>query len=157
MIVIGIDPGTIQMGWAIMRHDGGSVHIIDCGCWVASAKKPMAQRLQMMYCHLCRVIEQHSPHIVCLEKAFVGANAASALSLGCARGIVLLAAAQNDMTVQEIAPNSAKKNLTGRGHATKEDMIHTVQCLFGMTVNADAADAVALALSAHVQMGAGCV
>jgi crossover junction endodeoxyribonuclease RuvC len=149
MIALGIDPGTIKMGWAVMCHKGNTVTLVDCGLFKEAASGTMPKRLLSMHNNLCAVMKRYGPDIVCLEKAFVGINAASALSLGCARGIVMMVAEAHNAIVQEKSPNAAKKNLTGRGHATKEDMMQTVHRFFGVNVSEDVADAVAMAFSAN--------
>lgn len=150
MVVLGIDPGTVKMGWAVMRHDGGHVTLLECGCFKEKASKSMPQRLAGMYRNLCSIMVQYSPDLVCLEKAFVGENPASALSLGCVRGVVMIASEMHEATLQERSPNTAKKGLTGFGNATKEDVMCTVHRFFGRRANEDAADAVALAFSADL-------
>jgi crossover junction endodeoxyribonuclease RuvC len=152
MIALGIDPGTIKMGWAVMCHKGNAVTLLDCGLFKEKASSPMPKRLLGMHNNLCAAMKKYRPDVVCLEKAFVGINAASALSLGCARGIVMMVAESLGAILQEQAPNGAKKNLTGRGHATKEDMIQAVHRFFGVNVDEDVADAVAMAFSANTNI-----
>jgi len=148
MIALGIDPGTIKMGWAVMRHEGSTVTLLECGCFKEKPTNTMPKRLAGMHRNLCALMEKYHPNIVCLEKAFVGVNAASALSLGCARGVIMVVTELYGSTLQQRSPSMAKKSLTGRGRATKEDMIQTVHRFFGVHASEDAADAVALAFSA---------
>ena len=148
MIAVGIDPGTIRMGWAVLRYEGSAVALLECGCFKESSKISLPQRLAGFHRNLCALMERYKPSVVCLEKAFVGTNAASALSLGCARGTIMVVAELYGARVQEHAPNAIKKNLTGRGRATKEDIVATVERFFGVKAGEDAADAVAIAFTA---------
>jgi crossover junction endodeoxyribonuclease RuvC len=146
--VLGIDPGTIKMGWAIMQHQGSNVSLLECGCFKEKTTMAMSRRLLSMHYHLCDVVKKYKPDVVCIEKAFVGVNAASALSLGCARGVVMVVAEMCGARIQERSASAAKKGLTGKGRATKEEVIQAVNRFFSIQAGEDAADAVAMAFSA---------
>lgn len=143
MKILGVDPGSLRCGWAVLDQD----HLWANGIVCLKAKVPMPQRLAQIFLALQTVIRTHHPTVCVLEKSFVHKNSATALVLAQVRGVCLLLASLEGLEVQEKAPTAAKKNLTGHGQATKEQMMAMIKHIYGVDLASDAADAVALALS----------
>lgn len=155
MIILGLDPGSLTTGWAIIEKKNQLSTIKSWGIIKGKESKKqenslknttLSERLAVIYTQLSQVITQNAPSIMVIEKIFVSKNPLSALALGHARGVALLTAALNEINVIEYSPNSVKKSLTGHGHASKEQMIAMIFRLFHVTLPHDAADAAALAL-----------
>lgn len=150
--VLGVDPGTQLAGWAVLeRLPDGSLRYCGSGlCRLGRSPKSIAERLQGLHQELSAQIAKWRPQALALEGAFFGLNARSALRLGEARGVVLLAASQADCSVHELPPATVKARVAGTGQATKDQ----VECLVRMHLvdapeslaSADEADAVAIAL-----------
>jgi len=156
VLVLGIDPGTAITGFGVVvRESGGSVSLVECGVIRTSPGEPLAQRIREIYLGIDALLERHRPHAVSVENVFQGKNVRSALTLGHARGAILLAAALRDLPIAEYAPREIKKAVVGTGNATKEQvgfMVKHQLHLKEAPTPADAADGVAAAL-AHCLMG----
>ena len=156
VLVLGIDPGTAATGYGVVaRRDGGSVTLVECGVIRTSAKEPLPIRVREIYDGIVALIERYRPFAVSVEDVFHGKNAQSALKLGHARGVILLAAAHHDLIVAEYAPRQIKKAVVGTGNATKDQVGFMVQQQLRLTEApspADAADGVAAALC-HCMIG----
>jgi crossover junction endodeoxyribonuclease RuvC len=127
---------------------------VDYGIVSTHALIPFAERLNLLYQGLAAVLKRHTPDVAVVEKTFVNANPASALKLGMARGIALLAPAQQKIPVFEYSATQVKKTIVGVGHATKDQIELMIQTLLPNvgTVKKDAADALAIAICyAHHQ------
>jgi crossover junction endodeoxyribonuclease RuvC len=146
--VIGLDPGTITAGYGIVERRGSRLHHIDNGLLMAPKRAPLPERLRCIYEQLQEVFAKHSPDVVAVESVFFSQNAKAALHLGHARGVLLLAAAQNTDIISSFAPTKVKQTLTGRGRATKLQVQMMVKTLLGLPEPPaeDAADALAVAL-----------
>jgi crossover junction endodeoxyribonuclease RuvC len=148
--VLGIDPGTAITGYGVVaRTSGGSVSLVECGVIRTSAGEPLARRIREIYLEVEALIERHRPFAVAVEDVFQGKNARSALTLGHARGAILLAAALRDLPVAEYAPREIKSAVVGTGNATKDQVGFMVQQQLRLKeapAPADAADGVAAAL-----------
>ncbi len=146
--LLGLDPGLRITGWGIVGSDGNRlVHVAD-GAVRTDAGAPMADRLATLYAGLRQVIETHRPDGAAVEETFVNRNPASALKLGQARGIALLAPAVAGIEVAEYSANTVKKSLVGAGHAAKQQVGAMVRMLLPgcEAATADAADALAVAI-----------
>ena len=156
VLVLGIDPGTAITGFGVVfRESGGSVTLLECGVIRTSPGEPLAQRIREIYLGIDALLERHRPHAVSVENVFQGKNVRSALTLGHARGAILLAAALRDLPIAEYAPREIKKAVVGTGNATKDQvgfMVKHQLHLQEAPTPADAADGVAAAL-AHCLMG----
>ena len=156
VLVLGIDPGTAITGYGVVaRRGGGAVSLVECGVIRTSAGEPLAQRIREIYLEVDRLLERHRPGAVSVEAVFQGKNVRSALTLGHARGAILLAAALRDLPIAEYAPREIKKAVVGTGNATKDQVGFMVQQqlrLKAPPTPADAADGVAAAL-AHCLIG----
>ena len=150
MLVLGIDPGTAVTGFGVVRRDpGGRVTLVECGVIRTAASRPLPSRIRDIYEGVAALIERHRPGAISVEDVFHGKNARTALSLGHARGAILLAAALMDLPIAEYTAVAIKKAVTGTGRATKDQVAFMVQQqlrLKAAPAPADAADGVAAAL-----------
>lgn len=148
MIILGIDPGTRITGYGLIRVNGNRFTHLDNGCIILRAADPMALRLTLIANHIDRLIAEHRPDVVALEKVFFAKNAASALKLGQCRGVVLVAAGRAALPLAEYSPTTIKQAVTGSGRAHKEQIQKMVRLLLRLPEDpqADAADALAVAL-----------
>jgi len=147
--VLGIDPGTAACGYGIVQHDGGHLRAIDFGSWSTPAADLPQQRLLTIYERVEALIELHAPAAVALEESYVGADARIALSVGQARGVVLVAAARAGADCAEYSPAMVKKSVCGHGRAEKAQVQRMVKAILGLdTVPTPhhAADALAVAI-----------
>lgn len=148
MRVIGIDPGSRVCGYGVLESENGGVTHIASGCIKASPGLPVSKRLSIIYDGLLGVIKGHSPLIMSVESMFFSKNARSAITLGEARGVALLAASMSGIDVCEYSPTKVKLALTGRGRASKSDVRRMITMLLEVPEfeSEDASDAVAIAL-----------
>jgi len=150
--VLGVDPGTAATGYGVVERGSGPHRLIECGVIRPPAGRPLAARLAVIFEELSQVISRHQPSAVAVEDVFVAHNARSALVLGHARGVIMLAAAQAGIEVAEYAPREVKAAIVGAGSATKlqiQAMVARHLRLKEPPRPADAADGVAVALT-HV-------
>ncbi|PIR17988.1 MAG: crossover junction endodeoxyribonuclease RuvC [Deltaproteobacteria bacterium CG11_big_fil_rev_8_21_14_0_20_49_13] len=152
MIIIGIDPGTQTTGWGIVKKDGHSVTHVDNGVISPSAKLDLAQKLLHIHKELTLIIRQYKPECAAVEEVFVAKNVRSALILGHARGVALLAVSQAALPVHEYSTREIKKALVGYGNAEKAQVAMMVKNLLKLpeVASPDAADALAAAIC-HAQ------
>lgn len=146
MRVLGIDPGTVATGWGVVDESGHSLKYVSGG--VIRARGSLSSRLTVIFDGIRRVLAEHHPACVGLEKTFVGENVQSAFRLGEARGVILLAAEMAGVRVVEYAPAEVKVAITGQGRASKEQMQMMMSRLLGLTaaVASDEADALGVAV-----------
>ncbi len=146
--VLGVDPGTVVTGWGIVEMAEGSLRHLAHGTIGSSANLSQGSRLSRIYRGLQEVLQRYQPQGVSLEKVFFARNAQSALKLGQARGVVLLAAAENGVPVHEYASAEIKQAVVGYGLASKEQVSMMVGSLLRLSgrIPADAADALASAI-----------
>jgi len=147
-VILGIDPGTMATGWGVVQVIGNALRHMGHGTIHSSAAEPQAHRLRRIYNDLAKVIREFQPDGISLEKVFFALNVQSALKLGQARGIALLAAAEQDVAVHEYSAVEIKSAVVGYGHATKLQVQTMIGSLLKVTgpVPADAADALAAAI-----------
>ena len=156
MIILGIDPGTAAMGYGVIDRSGGRLRAIDHGCLVTSPDLAMPDRLLAIHGLLDDLLSLHQPALVAVERLFFSRNAQTAMAVGQARGVVLLAAAQHGKPVREATPNEVKSAIAGYGAADKEQVQRMVQLVLGMAELPrpdDAADALAIAVCIANRMG----
>jgi crossover junction endodeoxyribonuclease RuvC len=149
LIVLGIDPGTAALGWGLIEQTAGRLRAIDHGCLVTSPDLPLGERLLAIHRHVAELIELHEPAVVGVERVFFSRNAQTAIAVGHARGVVLLAAAEAGRPVREATPNEVKSAVAGYGAADKEQVSRMVAIVLGMSARPtpdDAADALAIAV-----------
>ena len=148
MKVLGIDPGTAALGYGIVERSGGRLREVDHGCLTTSADSTLPERLLAIHALVDELIGLHEPDIVGVERLFFSRNVQTALGVGQARGVVLLAAAEHGIEVREATPSEVKSAVAGYGAADKEQVARMVQLVLGMSERPrpdDAADALAIA------------
>ncbi|MBK8013246.1 MAG: crossover junction endodeoxyribonuclease RuvC [Deltaproteobacteria bacterium] len=154
MIAFGIDPGSRRTGWGVVRAEGSALRCVGHGVIAAGADRPLGERLEVIFSGLVEALDTHRPDVIFLESIFHHKNAASALVLGQARGVALLAARMKSANLDEIAPTEVKKAVTGRGRADKTQVKEMVRILLGLPSPpaTDAADALAIAIAGAVRV-----
>lgn len=157
MIVLGVDPGTAITGYGLVDQEG-DLRLLACGAITTPAKTPLPERLLMIHGRLCSLIAEYKPEAVAVEELFFSKNVRTAMSVGQARGVVLLTAAQAGLPVYNYKPSEVKQAVAGYGGASKSQMQEMVRLLLGMDAILspdDVADAVAIAIchlhSAHLR------
>lgn len=150
MLILGIDPGTARTGYGVVDiSTNRKPKLLETNVIVTHTDLEMPQRLKLLHKYLNEVSDKFSPKIMVIEKLFFNANAKTAISVGQARGVVMLVAAEYKMTVEEYTALQVKKELAGHGRADKKVMQETVKNLLGLDTiikSDDANDAVAIAL-----------
>ncbi len=151
--ILSIDPGTATTGFAILKSDKKVIRLIDCGCIITKPNQPLSRRLVIIAKDLRSLITRYRPQELAVEQLFFAKNAKTALSVGQARGVVLLVGAENKLKIGEYTPLQVKQALTGYGKADKkqiQNMVKTILDLATIPKPDDAADAVAIGLC-HLQ------
>jgi len=147
--VLGIDPGTAACGFGIVRERGNRLKALGYGCWKTSASERPELRLKTIFDGVTELIEEWQPRAVVLEESFVGVDARTALSVGQARGAVLVAAASFGLECAEYAPSRVKQAVCGYGRAEKAQVARMVSAILGLKQVPQphhAADALAVAI-----------
>jgi len=147
--VIGIDPGTAACGYGIVHESDGRLRAIDHGWWRTSAAERPELRLKTIFDGVAGLIEEHRPDAVALEESFVGVDARTALSVGQARGAVMVAAASAGVECAEYPPARVKQVVCGYGRAEKrqvQKMVKVILALQAEPTPSHAADALAVAI-----------
>lgn len=148
MIIAGIDPGLAATGYGVVERVGNRITPLDWGV-LRSSGQQLSERLEKIYTGLSEVFRRHDPNIVAIEDIFTGRNPRSALLVGHARGVAMLAAALGGYEVREFAARSVKQAVVGRGSASKEQvgyMVDRILGLGGKPLPKDASDALAVAI-----------
>jgi crossover junction endodeoxyribonuclease RuvC len=149
VLVLGIDPGSIVTGFGLVEQDEGSMRLLAWSSVKTSSRAPLPERLRRIHAETARMIEEHRPDEVAVENVFQSKNVKSALKLGHARGVTLLAAAQAELPIFEYAPREVKQSVVGTGSATKGQVASMVDRLLGLggkQLAEDESDAVAVAI-----------
>lgn len=149
MRIFGIDPGSARTGYGCVQTDGSRHRLIACGSISAPAGATFPEKLAVIHRELVALIAEHRPDCIAIEDLFHAKNVRSALKLGHARGVALLAAMSANVPIAEYAPAEIKQAVVGYGRAEKRQMQHMVQMLLGLAAPPsphDAADALAVAL-----------
>lgn len=151
--MLGIDPGSVLAGWGVVRQQGMRLSMIGGGV-LRPPKAELPIRLAHLHATLCTILDEHRPDAVAIEAVFHSRHARSALVLGHARGVLILAAAQRELPIFEYAPAAVKKAVTGDGSSNKEQVRKMVQLLLGAEITGphDQSDALAVAIC-HAQVG----
>jgi len=147
--VLGIDPGTAACGYGIVHESGGRLKAIDHGWWQTPARRRPELRLKTIFDGVTELIEDFGPDAVVLEESFVGVDARTALSVGQARGAVMVAAADVGVECAEYAPARVKQTVCGYGRAEKAQVQRMVMAILGLKqppTPHHAADALAVAI-----------
>ena len=150
MLVIGIDPGTAITGYGLVKDTGdGRLTMVDYGVIETASTLPMTERLLILHQQLKHVLQLHRPDSGAVEKLFFQRNVRTAISVGQARGVALLALAEADFPVAEYSPPEVKQAVTGYGGADKNQVQQMVRALLNLEEIPkpdDAADALAVAI-----------
>jgi crossover junction endodeoxyribonuclease RuvC len=154
MIILGVDPGTASTGWGVVERTGNRLACLGHGCIVTSPKDETGRRLCRIRDELSDVLRRFAPEAVAVEDLFVNVNARTALTVGHARGVVILTAADNGLPSFDYTPTAIKQAVTGYGRASKgqvQEMTRVLLGLAGVPHPDHAADALAVAIThAHV-------
>jgi crossover junction endodeoxyribonuclease RuvC len=157
--VLGIDPGTLRTGWGVIERRGRTLSFCAAGVLTPKGFHSLPERLRIIYAGVTEILQTYTPQVLSLEKAFVAYNVQSALRLGEARGVVLLAAVQAGVRIAEYNPTEIKTAVAGYGRAEKAQVQKAVFALLGggrppevvgLPMSKDATDALAAAIC-HAQ------
>ncbi|NLM04624.1 MAG: crossover junction endodeoxyribonuclease RuvC [Clostridiales bacterium] len=155
MIILGIDPGIAIMGYGIVKYIGNRFEVIDYGSITTSSKMSTAERLKKIYNELNILIEKYEPEHVAIEELFFNTNAKTAMLVGQARGVAILAAINHDKKIYEYTPLQIKQGVVGYGRAEKrqvQEMIKMILNLKEVPKPDDVADALAITIC-HAHSG----
>ena len=148
LVILGIDPGTRITGYGIIKSKGSLYQALDYGCIRPPANRKLTDRYLVIFQGICTLIDTHKPDILVVETQYVHKNVQSAIKLGMARGIAIIAAKKAGLTVVEYSPTKSKLAVVGNGRASKQQvqgMIKTILNLKNIPPE-DAADALSLAI-----------
>ncbi len=149
MCIVGIDPGTARLGWGVLEETNGALQPLAHGVIETPAHQPLEQRLLTLYHEVTTLLDHYHPTVAAIESLFFSRNVSTALAVGHARGVVLLAFAQASLPVFEYTPKEVKQALSGYGGATKRQVQEMVKLTLGLAKIPkpdDAADALAVAI-----------
>ena len=150
MIILGVDPGLATIGWGVIESDGHKHRLLQYGALTTGAKSALPIRLRSIYEGIRQLIEMFSPDHIAVEELFFARNVTTALSVGSARGAILVAAAQYTENLYEYTPMQIKQAVAGYGKADKRQVQSMVRLLLGIGEIPrpdDAADALAVAIT----------
>jgi crossover junction endodeoxyribonuclease RuvC len=148
-VILGLDPGTASTGYGVISFCGNRLQALEYGVVETAAGSPLEQRLEKLFTEVTGVIERHRPDASAVEALFFNANVSSALAVGHARGVTLLACAQAGCAVFEYTPQQVKSAVVGYGRATKDQVMEMVRVLLGLAevpTSDHAADALGVAI-----------
>ncbi len=154
-LIIGIDPGTLVMGYGVISVDKNKLSLVEMGVLHLSKYKDHGKRLHYIFEKVSALVQLHNPEAVALEAPFFGKNVQSMLKLGRAQGVAIAAAMAHGSATVEYSPKKIKQSVTGNGNASKEQVWLMLQRILTFEDNPkylDATDAVAVALCHHYQM-----
>lgn len=146
--ILGVDPGTARIGWAIVTDQSTTLHSIEYGCITTPQKETAEIRLKLLFEEFVSIIKKYSPDVVSVEDLFFETNAKTAIAVGQARGVILLASALSHLLVASYSPVTIKNTICGSGNATKAQIGKMVQRIFHLKkipTPDDTCDALAIA------------
>lgn len=149
MIILGVDPGTNITGFGVINFNKNNFNRISHGIIKLPPSKPLSLKLEIIYNELVKLIKLYKPDEFAIETAFYGKNVQSAMKIGYARGVSILAAVHNNIPTSEYSPREVKKSIVGNGAASKEQvgfMIRTLLEIKSVKMKFDESDALAIAL-----------
>ncbi|HEX7259936.1 MAG TPA: crossover junction endodeoxyribonuclease RuvC [Candidatus Saccharimonadia bacterium] len=155
MKILGIDPGTATTGFGVIEKRGSTLTFVDAGVILTPPEQPMPERLSEIYAGLNEILAEHQPDCVAVELLYFASNVTTAITVGQARGVVLLAASEHHVAVAEYTPLQVKQAITGYGRANKkqiQEMVKMMLGLSGIPKPDDAADGLAIAITHANQM-----
>ncbi len=150
-IILGIDPGIADTGWGVIKTEGNKLACLDYGSVKTSSKLPLADRLEILNLELDKIIKKFKPELIAVEQLFFCKNVKTALTVGHARGVILLTAKQNNIRLCEFTPLQVKQAVSTYGKAEKIQVQKMVKMLLNLKeipTPDDAADALAVAICA---------
>ena len=149
MIILGVDPGTATTGYGVIEDNAGKIKLIDYGAIITEPKQPLEDRLSLIFDELNKIFVQYKPEEVAVEELFFSTNVKTAIAVGQARGVILLAAKKAGVPLSEYTPNQVKNGICGYGGADKKQVQKMVQMMLSLAETPhpdDAADALAIAI-----------
>ncbi len=149
MIILGIDPGTIVMGYGVIESRDDEISLVDYGVITTQAGSAIGERLSHLYGRLVEIIGRYQPGVVAVEQPFVAKNVRVALAIGKAQAVAILAAANGAIPTYEYTPTQVKQRVAGYGASSKEQVSEMVKLQLGLAQIPqpnDAADALAVAI-----------
>lgn len=155
-IILGIDPGTVIMGYGLISITGTKISVIEMDVLKLPAANDPYHKLELIHRKVCELISVHKPESFAIEAPFFGKNVQSMLKLGRAQGVAIAAAMQSGLTVCEYSPKKIKQSITGNGNAGKEQVMKMLQQLLSFHDDPkyfDATDALAVAVCHYFQQG----
>lgn len=153
-IILGIDPGTIIMGYGLVAVKGNKISLLEMGVLHPGKQKDTYKKLQLIFNTVSGLITKYQPNAFAIEAPFFGKNVQSMLKLGRAQGVAIAAAMRHGLDVTEYSPKKVKQSITGNGNANKEQVMKMLQHILAFTEDPkhfDATDALAVAVCHHFQ------
>ena len=154
-IILGIDPGTLIMGYGLIVVKGHDISLLELGVLKPGSTKDVYKKLQLIFNTVSGLITKYQPTDFAIEAPFFGKNVQSMLKLGRAQGVAIAAAMRHGLEVTEYSPKKIKQSVTGNGNADKEQVMKMLQTLLSFKEDPkhfDATDALAVAVCHHFQM-----
>ncbi|GAB4092883.1 crossover junction endodeoxyribonuclease RuvC [Flaviaesturariibacter terrae] len=155
-IILGIDPGTVIMGYSVLAVTGNDLRVLEIDALKLPVKEDSYVRLQLIHQKVTELVRLHKPHSFAIEAPFFGKNVQSMLKLGRAQGVAIAAAMSGGIPVTEYSPKRIKQAITGNGNADKEQvwqMLHRIVTIEESPKYFDATDALAVAITHHFSDG----
>lgn len=162
MLILGIDPGTATTGYAFLSSEGAKLSVLDFGLIETDKNGSPGKRLEYIYNQMSKLVRKFEPDAIAIERLFFATNAKTAMAVGQAQGVMILAASKNKKEVTEYAPATIKKLITGDGRADKKAMQRSLRSILGAKIRSrakkkthfdDAADALAVAVCHALRLG----
>ena len=153
-IILGIDPGTVVMGYGLIQITGSTIKLVEMDILKPGKVDDPYRKLQLIYNTVSGLIIKYKPDVFAIEAPFFGKNVQSMLKLGRAQGVAIAAAMRHDLAVTEYAPKKIKQSITGNGNASKEQVLKMLQRLLSFNEDPkyfDASDALAVAVCHYFQ------
>ena len=132
-VILGLDPGTASTGFGVVSVSGNRIRALDYGVVATPSSLPLERRLEMVFAEVSGILEAHRPHSTAVESLFFNTNVSTALAVGHARGVALLACSQAGCEVFEYTPQQVKMAVVGYGKATKDQVMDMVRVLLGLS------------------------
>jgi crossover junction endodeoxyribonuclease RuvC len=158
VIVLGVDPGTATCGFGVVAMEGGTLRLVDAGCIRTAATDGEGERLRQIRAALGALVGKHRPERIAVERLYFQRNVQTAMTVGHARGVALMVAAEAGLPVDEPTPNEVKQAVCGNGAADKRQVASMVERLLRIRLSGvadDATDALAIAIGACFRARAG--
>lgn len=155
-IILGIDPGSRVTGYGLIKETNQKIEYIDSGCIRTDSSAELSHKLLQIYDGICELMDRYTPQEVAIEQVFMHQNPNSAIKLGQARGVAMVAAASHRITISEYSAREVKQTVVGYGAADKSQVNHMVVHLLMLNnpPQSDAADALAIAIChSHMRYG----